>query len=166
MFRSGLVIGVMLAGVSCGSKDAVSVSGTLANPQVLVAQAPGGLVSNLSGSFDVALELGARASDPESVEFVVFNLVRADNELPVLGAPQGKPLSWTASSPLPVVLYPGDKKTVAVTIGTGTAAMEVPAADKQAVCLAGQLRLVGTIQGTGGGWSQPISSMAFLPSGC
>ena len=167
MLRRSLLVALLLATCSCGSKDAVSVSGTLANPQVVVGKAPGGLVSNLSGSFEVALELGARASEPASVDFAVFSLVRADNAMPVLDAPQGKPLSWSASPPPPVQLSPGDKKTVLVTIETSGAPMELPAADKEAVCGAGQLRVVGTIRdGAGDTWSQPISSSPFLPSGC
>lgn len=172
MLRKLLLLLALGALPSCSAnKDVVSVSASLGNTEVTIAPAPGGLVTGLSGKFDVSLELGARAQDPTNVTFAVFSLVRADDDSQVLNAPQGKPLSWVASPNPPILLYPGDKAVVRVTIGqdkSGTVVpMELPTADKATVCGAGQLKIVGTIQDSAnGGSSLPVSSMAFLPAGC
>lgn len=168
MLPRALLLAVLFSLQSCAAKDAVSISASLANPQVTVAPAPGGLVSTLAGSFEVYLELGARASDGTDVTFSVFSLVRADNDAQVLSAPQGKPLSWIASPAPPIRIGPGGKATVQVTIGADKSSpMELPKADKDAVCAAGQLKIVGTIQDSANGsQSLPVSSQAFLPSGC
>jgi hypothetical protein len=170
--RALLLLMFMLVPVqSCASKDAVAVSASLANPQVAVAPAPGGLVSTLAGSFDVNLELGARASEATEVTFSAFSIVRADNDAQVLNVPQGKPLSWVATPPPPIRLNPGGKATMQVTIGTDKSGvvvpMELPTADKDQVCGAGQLKIVGTIQDSANGaQSTPVSTQPFLPSGC
>jgi hypothetical protein len=172
MVRNALLILALAALPSCSpDKDVVKLTAALVNPTVTIAPAPGGLVTGLSGSFDVALNLGERASEATNVTFSAFSLVRADDDTAVINAPTGKPLSWVATPVPPIALNPGDKKTVNVKIGQDKGAaiepMEIPNADKATICGAGQLKIVGTLQDSANGsTNMPVSSIAFLPGGC
>lgn len=149
---------------SCASKDAVSVSAALGNASIAIAQPPGGLVSNLSGSFDISIELGKRASDATSVALASFSLVSATSQSDLLG----KPLSFTSSPPSPVPLAPGESKTIHLTLESPSAPgkpIEISTSDAASVCSAGQLKIVGTVQDSGGETIQ-LASPAFNPSGC
>jgi len=151
---------------SCASKEAVSVSGSIGNVAVTVAE--GSLVTTIEGHFDVSLELGARASSATDVTFSEFALVRASDRTPVLAREK---LSVIASTSTPVHLEPGGKTVVAYQIGdlrNGVAApAEIDQADYASVCGAGQLVINGTMQDTASGASStPLYSPPFTPSGC
>jgi hypothetical protein len=170
MLRAALLFALTCAIPSCVPSDAddtVLLTATISSPQVLVALAPGGLVSVLSGSFDVALHLRERGSNATDVTFTSFSLVRADNDAPVLNAPTGKPLSWWTDTNGPVHLNPGADASVHVTISNGKSPMELSAQDKAAVCAAGQVKIVGTLQDTAQGAKvTSLASGPFAPSGC
>jgi len=171
MLRAILLIVLACTVPSCipsDVEDTVLLTADISNMQVAVAAAPGGLVTTLAGGFDVALHVRERGSTATDVTFTSFSLVRADNDAQVLNAPTGKPLSWAATPALPVHLVPGADASVHVTIGSGKpSSMELSADDKAAVCAAGQVKLVGTLQDTAQG--ARVTSMAsapFVPSGC
>lgn len=175
MLRLALVSALLilpLVGLSCASKEAISVSTSIGNVHLTIANASGGLVANLSGTFDLFLELGERASGPSDVSFSLFSVVRADTEAQVLNPPDGKPLSVASSLAAPVHLNPGDKVIVNFTItdktsGTAKPFMELPLSDFDSVCKGGPVKIVGTIQDTGGGArSTATSSTALTPDGC
>ncbi len=155
-----------LAMPSCGSKDAVAVSGGIGNVEMSIAQ--GSLVTTIQGKFDVYLELGSRASSPTDVTFAEFSLLKATDHTPVLA--KGT-LSVVAPSSAPVHLAPGDKTTVAFQIGDvrngATVPAEVSQGDYQSVCGAGQVVITATIHDSASGAaSTQLSSPAFTPSGC
>lgn len=161
----GAALTALLAS-SCASKAAVSVSGAIHNPSVTVAQGP--LVTTIEGSFDVALELGARASGPTDVTLEEFSLVRASDGTPVLAREK---LSVVPSTPGPAHLEPGGKATVHFEIGDvrngGVEPDEIDRDDFASVCGAGQLVIRGTmLDSASGAASTPVSSAAFTPSGC
>lgn len=162
---SGLAALLLMAS-SCASKDAVAVSGSIGNVQLAVAQGP--LVTTLEGGFDVALELGARASGGTDVTFSEFSLLRAGDSTPVLASEK---LSVVSSQSGPVHLNPGDKATVHLQIGElrngAVAPAEADQADYEAICCAGTLVISGTmLDSASGSASTPLSSIAFTPSGC
>jgi len=151
---------------SCASKEAVSISGSIGNVAVTVAE--GALVTTMEGHFDVSLELGARASGGTDVTFSEFSLVRASDRTPVLARDK---LSVIASTSGPIHLEPGGKAVVGYQIGDLRNGMVAPAeidkADYASVCGAGQLVITGTMQDTASGASStPLSSPPFTPSGC
>lgn len=149
---------------SCASKDAVSVSASLGNASVAISQPPGGLVSNLSGSFDISLELGKRASDSTDVTLTNFSLVGATNDSDLLG----KPLSFTSTPPSPVHLAPGDSTTVHLSLESPSSPgkpVEISKAEANSICAAGQLKIIGTLKDSAGETIQ-VASPAFNPSGC
>jgi len=149
---------------SCAGKDAVSVSASLGNASVAVSQPPGGLVSNLSGSFDISLELGKRASGSADVTLSSFSLVGASTEADLLG----KPLSFTSSLPSPIHLAPGDSTTAHLTLESASTPgkpIEISTAEASTICSAGQLKIVGTLQDSAGETIQ-VASPPFSPSGC
>lgn len=163
LLAAGLSLGCVPA---CASKDAVSISGSIAEPRVVVVQ--GSLVTTIEGGFDVFLELGARASGGTDVTFSEFSLVRASDGTPVLAKEK---LSVVSSATGPVHLSPGDKSTVQFEIGDvrngATVPAEIDQGDHATVCGAGELRITGTMLDTSSGaGSTPLSSAPFLPSGC
>lgn len=164
MLRPLILAAAAALACSCAGKDAVSVSASLGNPAVAISQPPGGLVSNLSGSFDISLELGKRASDSTDVTLTAFSLVGAGTEAPVLG----KPLSFTAAPPSPVHLAPGDSLTVHLSLESSSSPgspVEISKAEAATICSSGPLKIVGTLRDSAGE-TIPVASPAFNPSGC
>ena len=147
---------------SCASKDAISISGTVTNPSVAVAQ--NGLVTTVSGSFDLFLELGSRASDATDVGYTSFSLLKASDNKEVLSSP----LSVKGSAASPIHLNPGETSTVHFTIGNSASKpQETAKGDYATVCESGQLIVTATITDSfNGGQGQTISSAPFQPSGC
>ncbi|HQP37933.1 MAG TPA: hypothetical protein PLI95_22275 [Polyangiaceae bacterium] len=149
----------------CAIEDAVAVSASLDNPSLTVSQPPGGLVSNLSGSFSISMELGNRASDPSDVALVSFSLVRASDEADLLG----KPLSFVSSPASPVRLSPGDSATVHVSIVSPSSEdkpLELSKELAAAVCSAGSVKIVGTLRDSAMAATVQLASPPFTPSGC
>jgi hypothetical protein len=149
--------------------DAVTVTTSLGNPHVAVAQAPGGLVARLSGSFDLYLDLGERAGGSIDVQLRGFSLVKSGNDTPVLK--DGKSLSVVAVPPSPIHLNPGEKASVHLTIDDKTSSsnpgMEIAAEDRATICGSGQLRIVGVLHDSGSsGEDRSTGSMPFAPDGC
>jgi hypothetical protein len=169
-FRSILLLLALSIGTSCSAnKDAVAVSASIANASVAVAKTAAGLVSNLSGGFDVYLELGARASGPTDVTLVTFSLVRAETNQPLLTS--GKPLSVVSSGASPIHLNPGDKASVHLDISASGAQgkatpMEITNADLTAICGAGSLKILGQLKDSSMGDATSVASMGISPTGC
>jgi len=153
---------------SCSAEGAVSLTGSLGSPTVVVEEKM--LVTTLSGGFDVYLELGERASEGTDVSFSAFSLVRADDGAPVLAQEH---LSVIASKSPPIRIEPGDNTSLHFDIGDqdqagGTVTpMEVNQSDYAAVCGAGSVKIVGTLTDSANGERPtPLSSAAFEPGGC
>lgn len=162
--RAWALLACLAAG--CSASDAIGVSGSIGNVQVTVSQEL--FVTTLRGSFDVALELGARASQGTDVTTSNFTLVRADTGATVLS--EGKPLRLISSQSTPIRLEPGQATTVHYEVGepngANIAPMEADKDDYEAICSSGQLRIVGNMTDSASAANTSLSSAPFAPIGC
>ncbi len=152
----------------CSAEGAVSLTGSIGNAAMIVTE--GVLVTTVTGSFDVYLELGDRASDATRVTFSAFSLVDAETGSPVLAQEH---LSVVTSAEMPVVVQPGTSVTVSYQIGDQIQAgssilpVELDKSDYATLCGAGRLKIVGTLQDSLRGPSaMALSSAPFTPAGC
>lgn len=152
----------------CSADGAVSLTGSIGDVSLVVEEQA--LVTNLSGSFGIYLELGERASGASEVSFSAFSLLRVDTGAPVLAKEH---LSVVSAKTLPVTIQPGNNTTIQFQIGDQAAAggpvtpMELVKDDFAALCNAGSLQIVGTMQDSANG-ERPsqLSSVPFVPTGC
>ncbi len=154
--------------LGCSAEGAVSLTGSIGNVNVAVAEQ--GFVTQLAGGFDVYLELGERASGASDVSFTTFSLVSVDSGMPVLSKEH---LSVVGSKATPLRIQPGANTTIHFDIGdqaqpgAAITAMELPKDDFAAICGAGSLQIVGTLQDSADGQRpSSLSSVAFSPTGC
>lgn len=154
--------------LGCSAEGAVSLTGSIGNVSVAVSEQ--GFVANLEGGFDVYLELGERASGASDVSFSTFSLVRADTGAAVLAKEH---LSVVGSKATPLRIQPGGSTTIHFDIGDQAqpgapiTAMELPKDDFAALCGAGSLQIIGTLQDSADGQRpSTLSSVAFSPNGC
>jgi hypothetical protein len=164
-FALSLIAAALLG---CSAQGAVSLTGSIGDVSLQVEEQA--LVTNLSGSFGIYLELGERASEASDVSFSAFSLLRVDTGAPVLAKEH---LSVVSAKTLPVRIQPGNNTTLQFQIGDQSAAggsvtpMELAKDDFAAICSAGSLRIVGTMQDSANG-ERPsqLSSVPFVPKGC
>ena len=124
---------LLLAG--CPHTDtAVFVAASIEAPAVTVTG--GSLGSNVKGSFELHLHLGARASGPSSVQLTSFSIVDAAS------APIVSPLELTADRTLPVTVAQDSDEVVKLTFDTG--ADPLPMDVKTKLC-AGMISIRGAI---------------------
>lgn len=148
-----VLLGPLLLG--CGSKDNISLSASVSNVQLSVTEQT--LGTQLSGGFDLNLEVGAEADGAATVELGSFSL--AGDQGTLVGALQVVPVGVT----FPVTVGKGQKKTVAFTLDDSAL---LPASDKAALC-AGPVHVVGAVtHNLNGGETQPLTSKPGVPSGC
>jgi hypothetical protein len=157
MKRSMLLVPVLsLALGACGSKDSVSVSASVSNVQLTVADKA--LGTELSGSFDLYVEVGPEADGPATISLDgPFSLVRDQTTVvdSLSAAPQGVTF--------PTQVGKGASKTISFQLDT---AGLLPAADKASIC-AGPVRVVGAVKhDLNGGETKPLSSADVSVSGC
>jgi hypothetical protein len=148
-----LLLGLPLLG--CGSKDNISLSATVTNVQLSVTEQT--LGTQLSGSFDLVLEVGAEADKGATVELGSFSLTRDGATLvgSLAVAPQG--------ATFPLTVGKGQTKTVPFTLDDSAL---LPASDKAALC-AGDVQVVGAVtHDLNGGETKPLRGKPGLPSGC
>lgn len=144
-----------LSALGCGSKDNISLSANVSNVQLTVTDQA--LGTQLGGSFDLYLEVGAEADHGATVELGSFSLVR--DGATVVGTLQVLPQGVT----FPVKVPKGESKTVPFLLDDSAL---LPAADKQNLC-AGEVQLVGAVKhDLNGGETKPLSGKPGLPSGC
>jgi hypothetical protein len=133
---------------ACGSKESVMLSAHLESPELTVTSQT--LVTSVTGSFDLELALGDRASDPSTVTLGPFSVHR-DN-IALLD-----PLNLEADPPFPMEIGVGGSKHVDMTIMNPDADAGL-ASD---LCSA-QLQIVGTLTDTlGDDRSLTVSSGLF-----
>ncbi|MBK7579371.1 MAG: hypothetical protein IPI67_04110 [Myxococcales bacterium] len=141
----------------CGSKDNISLSATVSKVQLSVIEQA--LGTQLSGGFDLNLEVGAEADGDGTVELESFSIVRAADQGTLVGALQAVPQG--VSFPLKV----GKGQSKAVPFLLDDSAL-LPSADKANLC-AGEVQLVGAVKhNLNGGETKPLRGKALLPSGC
>ncbi len=148
---------ILLLSPACIDTDtAVFVDATLDNPTLTVDQAT--LGTSMSGSFELTLHLGARASGPSEVTFQSFSLKDANGDVIVESLPV------EASSPSPITVEPGGADSV-VTFSIDTGADLLAAEVVDQIC-AGEVFISGVIDDSLATSSTPVESEPFSPAGC
>jgi hypothetical protein len=137
---------------ACGSKGAVSLGARVDNATVSARTVA--LGTQVSGAFDLVLELGSAASKATSVEFGAFSIKGQSGVLI-------EALSLSSSEAFPISLGPGEGKSVHVSIEDGEL---VDDASKAALC-AGDVWYAGVVTDTlSNGQATPATSDKLKPT--
>lgn len=158
-FAPVLALTISLVGLAsgCGNKDSVSLGATLSGVELTVTEQT--LGTQLSGSFQLHLEVGAEADGDAHVELSNFSLVRASDQATLVGTLQVLPQGVT----FPVTVGKGQSKTIVLVLDDSAL---LPASDKANLC-AGKVQVVGAVtHDLLGGETKPVRGNAVLPSGC
>ncbi|MEZ4219885.1 MAG: hypothetical protein R3B13_03080 [Polyangiaceae bacterium] len=153
MFRfSPCLLAVFLVG--CGSKESISLTANVQNVTLAVEQKT--LGTQLTGGFELFLELGSEASGSTEVSLEAFAVVRGTDTLvsPLQASPQGVTF--------PLSLGKGQKRVVPFTVDDSTL---VDAALKDSLC-AGAVRMRGAVSDTLAGGRTPLQSIDVVVGGC
>ena len=135
--RSFVVSLVGLAAASlggCVEQEGVLLEASLASPSLTVSASP--LTTELTGSFDIELALGERASDPTTVKLGTFSLER-DGEVLL------NPLDFVTNPTFPLDVGVGESKHVDATLNDSEGEPELATT----LCAA-ELAIVGTLTDT------------------
>jgi hypothetical protein len=146
-----LLFSVLL--VACGSKDSITLGANVQNVQVTVEDET--LGTQLSGGFELRLELGSEATESTTVSLETFALVRDGQTL--VAPLQATPVNAT----FPVTLGKGDSRTIGFAIDSSTL---LDASDKDAIC-AGPVSVSGAVTDTLSG-NHGLTSQKVEPQGC
>ncbi|HMY16951.1 MAG TPA: hypothetical protein PKA58_11575 [Polyangium sp.] len=117
------------------------------------------LGSTVTGSFQLRLVLGPRASGSSSVTFGAVNITDDAGKTALVSS-----LSLTTSKPFPLDVPPSSDITIDVTFDL--ADKTVPQATVDALCAAPGITISGTIQDSLQNAATPFMSESFIPSGC
>jgi hypothetical protein len=140
----------------CGSKETVSLSASVGNASLNVVEQT--LGTQLTGGFELSLEVGPEASGGSTVELESFSLVRASDKSTVVS-----PLQVIPNATFPLSVGKGERKTVSFVLDDQKL---LPASDKAAIC-AGPVQIVGTVKSSlNGGETEPLASQSITPTGC
>lgn len=145
--------------VGCIGDDeaVVFVDPSIVNPSASVSEVALGV--SISGSFQLTLNLGPRASGPSKVSLGAFSIRSADETKSI-----GDPLEVTSSTVFPVEVPVDGDVMVDFTFGTG-AKTWLPDT-KADLCIPGGIRIAGQIQDSLQSGQTPVESAVFQPSGC
>jgi hypothetical protein len=143
--------------LGCGSKSSVALSARIQAAELAVEQLT--LGTQLTGGFELFLEVGPEASGGATVSLESFALVRASDSsslvAPLPAEPQG--------ASFPVQVGKGQKKIVPFTLD----ATDLLAPASHAAICAEPVKVVGAVRDTlSGGASTPLESAALTPTGC
>jgi hypothetical protein len=113
----------------------------------------------VSGTFDLVLPLGPRASGPSQVLLGSVAITDAENQVSVVPS-----LSLVSSMAFPVTVEPDSEVKVGLIfdIGEKTLAPQT----KDALCLPAGVRIAGTIKDSLEDAATPFASDTFKPTGC
>ncbi|HMR07296.1 MAG TPA: hypothetical protein PKA88_16045 [Polyangiaceae bacterium] len=150
----GPIVALTLALSSCGSKESISLSAFVQNVQLQAE--PKTLGTQLTGSFELFLELGAEASGGTQVSLETFALVRGAETLvaPLQALPEGVTF--------PLSLGKGKKQIVKFNLDDSAV---LDAALKASLC-SGPVRVRGAVSDTLGGGRTPLESIDVTIGGC
>jgi hypothetical protein len=152
------ILALPIAITGCINTDAaVFVEPTIENPTAVVSG--GALGVTIAGHFTLKLHLGARASDPSTVELRDFK-IRDFN-----GRQTWAAIEISKSStmfPATVDLDSDVSSELDFDLGTKT----LPSADEAELCITGGIRIGGTIQDSLLATDTPFTSPVFHPTGC
>lgn len=153
----GLVALTSMSAACIDTDAAVFVEPTIAAPS---AQVTSGLLGvSLTGSFELSLHLGPRASDASRVTLEAFSIQSADETVTILD-----PLPLAETTERSLTVQPDSTKTMVLSFDTGTSLLE---ADVRAeLCAPGGVRVKGVIDDALKGGPTPVVSAPFTPAGC
>lgn len=157
--RAFIVLGLGFNTIGCfaDNEAIVQVEPSIEQPAVTVSQ--GALGTGLSGSFQLKLMLGPRASGPSSVEIDSFELLSADQSKALVS-----PLEAKSSTAFPVTVELDSEQTLPFTIDLGAALL--PANAYSDICGAGGVRIKGSIRDSLKDGPTPCVSDMVMPAGC
>ncbi|MFO0551456.1 MAG: hypothetical protein U0271_23905 [Polyangiaceae bacterium] len=150
---SALLLVASMAG--CDLDTAIFVDPTIESPEATIKNNVLGV--SLTGSFDLVLHLGSRASDSSEVTYSSFTLETSDRTVLLDSLP------ITASAPSPVTVDPGEDVTIQMTIDTGDDVLDAALYDQ---ACAGNVVIAGVIDDSLATSSTPFVSQPFALSGC
>jgi hypothetical protein len=156
MTRKVLCLAWILGSFSmgCGTEKSVSLNAAVGNASLAVAEQT--LGTQLTGGFELYLELGPEASKSVSVELENFSIVHTGDNATVVSPLQAVPQNAT----FPVSVGVGERKTIPFVLDDTKL---LPAADKAAIC-AEPVQIVGTVKSSGE--TEPLSSPSLTVGGC
>jgi hypothetical protein len=144
--------------VACVDTDAaVFVEPTIAKPSAEVATLLLGV--SLSGSFELSLHLGPRASGESRAKLESFSIQSADQAVTVI-----EPLPITSPAELNYTIQPDSTTTLTLTFDTGTSLLASEVRAK--LCAPGGVRIKGVLDDALKGGPTPVTSEPFTPAGC
>lgn len=146
---------VVLGG--CDLDAAVFVEPTIESSSVTVT--PSGLVTGLSGAFELELHLGSRASGPGEVTLRSVSLTNADRSSTVVDAVGALP-----SPSFPVTVAVDSDQLVSFTVSADDNQLEAAAVDT--LCGSGDLVYVVVLDDSLRGGSVTAVGEPVTPSGC
>jgi hypothetical protein len=149
---------------------AAALSGCVADNEAIVVVAPsveeasvtvskGALGTTISGSFQLVLRLGPRASGASQVTVQKFEITSADQTKSIVPT-----LETTADATFPLTVNLDSEERVLFTIDLGGSVLPATAADE--LCGAGGLKIAGTIKDSLQDGATPVASAVLEPSGC
>ncbi len=151
----GLLLALALT--ACGSKDNVSLSASVGNPNLTVADKA--LGTELGGGFTLFLEVGAQAEQAATVDLEAFSVVRVSDSASVVPTLQAVPTGVT----FPLKVNAGESRNIPFTIDTSKL---LPASAQADLC-ASPVKIVGAVKhDLNGGETKPVESPPVTPSGC
>jgi hypothetical protein len=145
--------------LGCPNTDtAVFVAPSLDNPACTVMSSVLG-TGITSGSFQLSLHLGARASGTSMVSLGKFSLLDASMKTTIVDT-----LNVSSTTHFPVAVAQDSTVTADFTFDTGSALL--PAGDGTALCASAGVVIGGSIQDSLQDGQTPVYSDVFHPSGC
>jgi hypothetical protein len=142
----------------CVSTDTcVFVCPKIAAPAAMVLSAT--LGATVTGSFDLDLHLGPRASGPSTVTLGEFSILDAAQKGTIV-----TPLSLTGSLGSNIIVLPDSDAQDSFKFNTGTKTL--PNTVVPSLCAPAGVVIGGTFQDSLTGMSTPVSSSVFHVSGC
>lgn len=157
--KGSLALGAALTigGCTAPSAEDLTVDASIADANLTVKAAPGGLATTSLGSFLLVLKLGQLASSTTDVGWQAgFALQRASDRKVLVGRLPA--MSSVQSTSV------GIGSTVKVAFALDETATLGDAATKDAICTAGPVVISGLVTDSAQGKSVPVESAAFTPS--
>lgn len=159
LFQTALLLALSSSLIGCiGDDEAIIfVEPSVASPHATLASSV--LGSTVTGSFQLRLVLGPRASDSSTVTIGSVNITDAENKTAVLSG-----LSLTSSPPFPLNVAPSTDVNVDVAFDMGNKTVSTQAAD--ALCNVPGVRIAGTINDSLQQTATPFVSAVFPVMSC
>jgi hypothetical protein len=157
MFRALPLAALLVVVAGCNTDPAVFVEPSVKSPKLAVMG--GALGVSVTGSFELAFHLGARAADSSSVTVGEFEIVTGDDKSPIVS-----PLPLSSNEHFPVTVDQDSDVSVDFTFDSGK--NPLPVADEGPLCAPAGVVIKGTIQDSLRGSATPVFSPTFDPSGC